>query len=138
MGNPATGGCNCGAVRYQLTGAPLMTVACHCENCRRQSGSAFSVNLVYSADAIQMEGAVSTYVDSATESGNPMNRDFCGACGSPVRSRSSVGPPVAVIKAGTLDDGSPFAPSIHIWTSARLDWVTIPDDVAQFDRNIPA
>ena len=52
------GGCNCGAVRYRLTGKPMVVAVCHCSNCRRQSGSAFSVNVVLRDDAIGIVGEV--------------------------------------------------------------------------------
>lgn len=134
----ATGGCNCGSVRYKLTAEPFMTVACHCENCRRQSGTAFSVNLVLRADAVEIEGELLSYEDKATESGSPIIRGFCGSCGSPVKSWSSSGPQVVVIKAGTLDDPSPHAPTMHIWTSSKLAWVPIPEGMVQFEKNLPA
>lgn len=137
MDFPLAGGCNCGAVRYSLTEAPLAVVACHCENCRRQSGATFSVNLVMKADAIDITGTCRTFDDSATESGQPVHRDFCATCGSPIRSRPSASPQIEVIKAGTLDDPSPFAPTMHIWTSAKLDWVAIPEGMPQVERNMP-
>lgn len=137
MDSAIEGGCNCGAVRFRLTEPPLTVLACHCENCRRQSGSAYSVNLAVKAKAVEVEGPFSTFEDRSTESGHPVNRDFCGACGSPFRSRPSSGPPIVAIKAGTLDDPSFFPPAMHIWTSTKLDWVAIPHGLPQFERNLP-
>lgn len=137
MEDEIKGGCNCGAVRYKLTDAPLMVLACHCENCRRQSGAAYSVNLAMKSKAVEIVGDFATYEDRETESGNPVNRDFCGTCGSPIRSRPTSGPPVVAIKAGTLDDPSPFPPDLHIWTCTKIAWITIPDDLPQIERNLP-
>lgn len=138
MGTLLEGGCNCRAIRYRMSEMPMTVLACHCENCRRQSGAAFSINLVMKADAVEITGTCKTYEDTDTESGNPVYRDFCGDCGSPIRSRAKTSASIAVIKAGTLDNPSPFEPALHIWTCTKLDWVTIPQDAQQVERNLPA
>lgn len=137
MSDTFDGGCMCGAIRYRLTEAPLMVLACHCETCRKQSGAAYSVNLAMRSKAVEIEGEFKTFEDRATESGNPVERDFCGTCGSPIRSRPTSGPPVVAVKAGTLDDPAPFPPAMHIWTCSKLGWVTIPDGLPQIERNLP-
>lgn len=133
--NEIQGGCNCGAVRYQINREPAMVAICHCTNCRRQSGSAFSVNLIVPAAAMELSGALTTYTDHDTESGQPVLRQFCATCGSPICSLSSASPNIAIIKAGTADDPARFTPAIHVWTSTALPWVDIPADLPQFARN---
>lgn len=132
----ASGGCNCGAVRYRLSAPPVAVVACHCSNCRKQSGAAYSVNLIEKVDALSIEGPLTTFVDADTDSGQPVRREFCGACGSPICSRAGEGP-VLALKAGTLDDPSPYAPALHIWTASKLDWVAIPEGLPTFPGNPP-
>jgi hypothetical protein len=129
------GGCNCGAVRYRLADDPITVAVCHCANCRRQSGSAFSVNVIVAGDAMSLSGDLATYEDHDTESGQPVLRQFCAACGSPIRSLSAASPKVAIVKAGTADDPGRFTPAIHVWTSAALPWVEIPASLPQFPRN---
>lgn len=129
------GGCNCGAIRYRLTGDPLVVAICHCTNCRRQSGSAFSVNVVMRADAMAMTGNVATYEDADTESGSPVLRQYCAQCGSPIRSLSTAAPNIAIVKAGTADDPARFVPAMHVWTDTALPWVDIPAGLPQFPRN---
>ncbi len=129
------GGCNCGAVRYRLTSAPMAVAVCHCANCRRQSGSAFSVNVVVRGDAMHVSGDLTTWEDPDTETGQPVLRQFCATCGSPIRSLSVASPRVAIVKAGTADDPGQFAPAIHVWTSSALPWVEIPAGLPQFPRN---
>lgn len=129
------GGCNCGAVRYRLSGDPITVAVCHCANCRRQSGSAFSVNLVVAASAMTLSGELTTYEDHDTESGQPVQRQFCATCGSPIRSITAASSKVAIVKAGTADDPGRFTPTIHVWTSTALPWVEIPAGLPQFPRN---
>lgn len=131
-----SGGCNCGAIRYTIASKPLAVAVCHCSNCRRQSGSAFSVNIVVPAATMEVEGEVATYEDSDTESGSPVLRQYCADCGSPIRSMTGAQPKIAIVKAGTADDPSQFTPSIHVWTQSALPWVTIPEGLPRFERNV--
>ena len=128
------GGCNCGQVRYSIDAQPVAVAQCHCSNCRRQSGSAFSVNLVVPKDAVTTSGELACYVDGDTQSGNPVNRLFCPRCGSPILSELTANPMVAV-KAGTLDDPAPFALGISLWNSTRLPWVEVVEGIPCFERN---
>ncbi|SEH19320.1 Uncharacterized conserved protein [Sphingopyxis sp. YR583] len=134
--NKIEGGCNCGAVRYRLSDNPITVAVCHCANCRRQSGSAFSVNVVVAADAMKLTGDLTTHEDHDTESGQPVLRQFCATCGSPIRSLSAASPKVAIVKAGTADDPTRFVPAIHVWTATALPWVEIPASLPQFPRNL--
>ena len=126
------GACNCGAVRYTITAPPLSVMACHCTSCRRQSGSAFSVNLIIRTEDMAVEGTMASWEDRDTSSGAPLSREFCGTCGSPIRSVPSVSPQFLAVKAGTLVEPDRFAPSMHIWTSSALPWVVIPADLPRF------
>lgn len=133
-GERLTGRCNCGAVRYVLARAPLTVVACHCTSCRYQSGAAFSVNLLVRADSMSVDGDLARWIDHDTESGEPLSREFCARCGSPIRSIPSATPKFIAVKAGTLEDATGLAPAMHIWTRSRLEWVEIPDTMPQFER----
>lgn len=129
------GGCNCGAVRYRAEGEPIVVAQCHCSNCRKQSGSAFSVNLLFKKDAVSHDGDLTVYEDKDTFSGNPVLRKFCGRCGSPIFSETTDGRGMLVVKAGTLDDPAPFAPGVSIWTATALPWVTLPEGQMKFEQN---
>lgn len=129
-----TGRCNCGGARYKIAGAPVAVVACHCRNCQRQSGTAYSVNLIVAAASLTIEGNLSRYEDVKTESGKPVLREFCHRCGSPIRSIASANPTLVAMKAGTLDDPSDFAPSLHIWTCEMVNWVAVPEGLPRFPK----
>lgn len=133
-GQTLNGGCNCGQVRYALTLPPLAVAACHCTSCRRQSGAAYSVNLIVRADAMVVRGALAAWTDPDTESGMPVLRQFCATCGSPIRSLVASAPKIIAVKAGTLDGPGPFEPTVHVWTRSALPWVVIPTDVPRFAK----
>lgn len=131
---PLTGGCNCGAIRYVIASAPVAVAACHCTRCRRQSGAAFSVNLLVRTNDMTLEGELAAFEERDTESGMPLMREFCAGCGSPIRSVPSSSPKFVAVKAGTLDDPGPFAPAIHIWTRSKLPWVEIPQGLPSYPQ----
>ena len=98
-------------------------------------GQRLSVNVVVRDDAMHVSGDLTTWEDSDTESGQPVLRQFCATCGSPIRSLSAASPKVAIVKAGTADDPGQFIPAIHVWTSSALPWVEIPAGLPRFPRN---
>ena len=129
------GGCNCGAIRYKIEGNPVVVAQCHCKNCQRQSGSAFSVNLMVPVAGVTTTGELTTYEDRDTRSGNPVHRRFCGKCGSPIFSDLAEGNGMTIVKAGTLDDPTPFAPVVSVWTSTKMPWIELPEGQRGFPEN---
>lgn len=117
-----TGGCNCRQLRYEIKGEPGMVLACHCLNCQRQGGAAFSVNLIVTEEQLTLHGEPKIYVDKDTDSGNFAYRHFCPNCGSPILTTSDLFPHIRVIKAGTLDEREGFAPQAVCWTDTAFDW----------------
>jgi len=132
-----TGGCLCGQVRYTLGGAPLATALCHCSNCQRQSGAAFSVNLLVQDSQIEISGRLAAFED-AGESGGKVQRRFCPQCGSPVISSLASAPGLAALKAGTLDDTSWIRPAMQVWCGSKQDWLVLDPALPAFPKNPPA
>jgi hypothetical protein len=128
------GGCLCGAVRYRVVGPPVAVSICHCSNCQRNSGSAFSLNAIFPKEALTVTGAPKSYIDSG-DTGAGVERTFCGTCGTPIESRSIMSSVAhAVIKAGTFDDPSGFVPDSEIYCSSALPWVPRGEGRACFDK----
>jgi hypothetical protein len=122
-----TGGCLCGAVRYQTQWPPLMLGVCHCRHCQRQAGTAFSVVAAVPRVTLECSGALTAYEDGS-DAGRPVFRKFCGTCGSPVFTETpdAEAQGMVFIKAGTLDEVKDLAPTVHFWTSSAQHWVAIP------------
>ena len=121
-----TGGCLCGAVRYELSTDPMMCVACHCKNCQRQAGSILSVIIGVPKGSVETTGELKTYNDTG-DSGSTVKRQFCPECGSPVFSIVAHPPGMMFVKAGTLDDTSGLNPSFHCYTKSKQAWVDVSD-----------
>ena len=131
-----TGQCLCGEVCYTLTGEPIATAVCHCKNCQRQSGSAFSLVVIARSSKVAIVGGLKTYLDTA-ESGAVLERCFCPECGSALFSRQPATPGITVLKAGTFDDTAWLQPQLHIWCNSAQSWVDIPQNLPHFPRNGP-
>ena len=116
------GGCLCGAVRYRVVGNPVAVSICHCVNCQRNSGSAFSVNVIFPKEALTMTGRPSIFIDKG-DTGAGVERVFCGNCGTPLESRSIMSSVAhAVIKAGTFDNPSVFIPDSEMYCKSAMPW----------------
>ncbi|QIG50318.1 GFA family protein [Nordella sp. HKS 07] len=129
-----TGGCQCGAVRYEFAGEPLALYACHCIECRRQSASAFGMSFVVPRAGFRLTKGKTTVWTRRADSGRHVHCFFCPNCGSRLwHEREGVSEAVT-IKAGSLDEPVDMARAIHIWTSRKLPGMTIPEGVVQFPQ----
>lgn len=130
------GSCLCGKVRYSSTAEePAMMVVCHCPDCQRQSGSAYSTNVLVPTASISFEGdSRSQYVVNG-DSGLPVTRNFCRDCGSPLTTELEAFDNLAAVKAGTLDDSSWVKPTIQIWCNSAQPWGPIDDSIAKAPAN---
>jgi hypothetical protein len=131
MTPPLSGGCLCGAVRYQISSAVTELRACHCTACQKHSGAGGTVNaLVPSADVKFTQGKPKRFTMKA-DSGRTLHRYFCGDCGSPLYSQREIAPERMVIRAGTFDNPPPMKISAHIWTGSKRNWSHIDADATQ-------
>jgi hypothetical protein len=132
---PITGHCLCGRVSYSADAEPVVQAVCHCRDCQHQTGSPFTVFVGVPRDAFSVEGdTLASIATTGEDHSGETERNFCSACGSPVFSISALAPEVALIKAGSLDDGSWLAPAIEFFTSSAQPWSPHFDQAAQFER----
>jgi hypothetical protein len=128
------GGCLCGQVRYSANADPVFVGVCHCKHCQKQTGTAFSVLVGIPKSALAVVGRLKTFHDTG-DSGQPVNRNFCPECGSPIFSDATAIPSVAFIKAGTLDDTTWLDPKIHVYCDSKEQWTFISEGSRQFARS---
>ena len=122
------GGCQCGAVRYRIAGAPLVTALCHCSMCRRASAAPAVAWAMYRQEQIAfLKNSPALYRSSAQA-----QRGFCALCGTPVSFVSGLLPGLIDITIGSLDAPQALAPTLHYWDSERLPWLTFADDLPRF------
>ncbi len=130
-----SGRCLCGSITYELTGEVIATAVCHCDHCQRQSGGAFSVNLIAHDSQLSVTGDLATFEDRG-EHGDAVYvlRRFCGSCGSPIYSALVESDGVIAVKAGTLDQKADVLPTVEAWCEQKQPWVELPGMAVSMDR----
>ena len=113
-----TGGCLCGAVRFEVRAQPHRVGLCHCLDCRKQHGGPFNAFAVFPADQVVFSGeepASFTLPDRAPH-------HFCRRCGSPVCSREEGSDEIELFM-GSFDSVDLFTPTYELWTIRREQWL---------------
>jgi hypothetical protein len=122
------GRCLCQAIRYEFTGEPTLVVHCHCDSCRRQTGSAMATFVIVPKAALRfIRGQPKEFASSAG-----VWRSFCGECGSALYYRTEKRPDVVDLYAGTFDDASALAPQCHVHAAEQLPWFEVLDDLPRY------
>ena len=129
-----TGGCHCGAIRYEARGEALTHALCHCSDCRRHAGAPMVGWTMYPEAAVTItKGTPRIYASS--EHGR---RHFCPDCGTGLFYFNAVIlPGIVDIQSSTYDDPAAVPPHIHIQTAERLAWMTRLDALPEFERYPP-
>ena len=130
------GGCLCGNIRYKSEAEPLVTVLCNCINCQKLSGGAYSLNVVLPKGSLDIQGDMTTYVDTG-DSGQTLDRNFCARCGSPISSEPSAMDTITVLKAGTLDDTSWVRPVMEIYCDSAQEWTREHVEMVSHPKMMP-
>jgi hypothetical protein len=130
------GGCRCGACRYALAvREPPRVYACHCHQCQRWTGSAFSLQALVDETLLTATGPVVT-AEMRTADRLSVQR-VCGRCHARLFNTNTRRPGVAVVRAGTLDRSEELRCAAHIFTAHRQRWVAVPADVPSWPEAAP-
>lgn len=131
-----TGGCLCGAVRFQSKEAPVITRICWCRLCQYLGAGSGTVNVCFNTENFGITGVTRDY-SSIADSGNVMHRAFCPNCGTPMFSRAEARPHLIFIRAGTLDDPEMAQPAMAIWTAQAPSWGSIASGLPRIEGQPP-
>jgi hypothetical protein len=128
---PITGGCLCGAVRYEAAGAPAYMGFCYCADCRKASGSGFIPFMGFAAGAVKVSGPTLQFRSQGLR--GEAVRNSCPLCGGLVFGGGAHAEDSHNIYAGSLDDPSRFVPTVAIFAASRPDWAPMPPGLKVFD-----
>lgn len=130
QGFPMEGGCTCRAIRFRMETRPLFVHCCHCSWCQRETGTAFALNAMIEADRVTLLSGEVELVHTPSNSGKGQNIARCPICRVAVWSTySGSGDAIRFVRVGTLDEARRLPPDVHIFTSTKLPWVTLPPNV---------
>jgi hypothetical protein len=122
MINPITGGCACGAIRYQADAEPLMMLKCHCRDCQRITGGPYVPALIFPFSKFRVtRGAIQKYATEGQGGGHNM-RGFCPTCGSRLTGAESEAKGIVGVVASSLDDPGIFQAQLEIFVSDAQPW----------------
>jgi hypothetical protein len=131
---PFSGGCQCGAVRYEVSAEPIAVYLCHCRACQYESAGGPSVVVMVPRAAFKLSGTPKSHTVTA-DSGKPSTRNFCGKCGTPLFGAPATGGDIVMVRAGSMDDPSWLKPDATIWVSAAQPWAPIAEGLPTFEGN---
>jgi|SRR5580658_754194 hypothetical protein len=128
-----TGGCLCGALRYEAQGEPLYAGYCFCVDCRKASGSAFVPFMSFASSALRISGRTLRFVTRSAR-GSDAVRNSCPVCASLVFGGIVGQDTEHTIYAGSLDDAAFFKPNMAIFARDRPAWAVVPAGLKVYDR----
>ena len=129
----ADGGCACRRVRYRVKRAPIVVHCCHCTWCQRETGSAFAVNALVEAANVDLVAGEVEIIPTPSQSGKGQKIARCPTCQVAVWSHyAGSGDGFCFVRVGTLDEPARMPPEIHIFTSTKQPWVTLPEGAKVF------
>lgn len=123
MSEPITGGCNCGAVRFEVTEPFQSAVYCHCTRCQRRTGAAASANARVAQDGFRVVAGEDRLRSWKPETG--AEKFFCGDCGSALFSTS---PGAVGVRLGAIDGDPGIRPQARQFVAYAAAWEPLPDD----------
>jgi hypothetical protein len=129
-----TGGCHCGAIRYEVNGDPMVHTLCHCADCRRHSGAPMVGWTMYALAAVKVvRGQPKIYQSS--EHGR---RHFCADCGTGLfYTNENILPGIIDIQSSTYDDPNAVPAKMHIQVAERIGWMERAHELPTFERFPP-
>jgi hypothetical protein len=122
---PLTGGCLCGAVRFEVTEPPLGAGYCHCTRCQRRTGTASSIQAQVAPGSVRILSGEDLL--RAYEPADGLAKVFCSVCGSSLWSRRPNGD-VLSVRFGVFDRDPGIRPTYRQFVAYAATWEPIPDD----------
>ncbi len=132
MTGTMSGGCLCGAVRYEIDAAPLFAAHCSCRDCQKASGAGHATVFGVAEGAMALTGALQTFTCTG-DSGLPVTRHFCPTCGGRIFTSGDSAGPVRIVQAGSLDDPGRIVPAMAIYRKDAAPWDHLDPALPAFD-----
>ena len=126
-----TGGCYCGAIRYEVTGEPVNRTICHCDMCRGTTGAPCVAWFTVPASRFKLAGAAPTHFRSSAHA----TRTFCAVCGTQLTFADDASPGEIDVSTCSLQDPAAAAPTTQIYTDSRVAWFHCSDELPRCARS---
>lgn len=110
----------------------MMTYACHCKDCQKRTGSAFSMGMIVPISAITVSGTLSKW-ERISDDGSVNTRYSCSSCGNVIYGVASSASDIIKLQPGTLDETGDVNADAHIWTRNAQKWLLFPSDAIKYE-----
>lgn len=131
-----TAQCHCGDLVLRCDGEPRKISMCHCLDCQRRTGSAFSVAVFYDRQKVHITGSAD-FFQRISASGFPVDFKFCPRCGSNVFWEPARMPSLIGVGLGAFGSPDFPQPQQSVWTRDKHRWLALPPEMAAYDLNPP-
>jgi hypothetical protein len=137
MTKPYTGGCACGAIRYETSSEPIAENHCQCHDCQKRSGTGHGSYLTFAQRAAMTITGEAKSWRVAGDSGSDKHYTFCPICGTPVYVTFVAAPEMIALHAASLDDPGQFNPALVTYAIRGHAWDTVDPSLHNFKRMPP-
>lgn len=134
MNTPIQGACHCNLVKFEINGEPKLVVNCHCDDCKKRNGSAYSTYMAVQQNELNIlsgEDKISGYTIE-----NIGEKHFCANCGSPLYNNNYRYPGLYMIFYGALKNSESLTPSFNVFCESKHKWVDNVTDIQSFQGPI--
>lgn len=126
-----TGGCRCGEIQYEISGAPKFQVQCQCTECQRLTGAGHAAIMIFPKESFSLSGTPKTY-GYETDEKHVVTHHFCGECGAPLFNLNSHYDNAVYVLVGSLNDPSVFAPERIVFSKSGHKWDRLDPELPGF------
>jgi len=130
-----TGGCACGTIRFECSGAPMHMSNCHCRDCQRATGGPYFPSATFNTETFTILQGAPKWYETRSDGGDVVGRAFCEECGSPMFFLNIAKPDLYAICASAFDDPAFYKPTHEIYTSSAQHWTVRDETIPQYERS---
>ena len=134
MNTPITGGCLCGAVRFECNAEPVLMLKCHCRDCQRLTGGPYVPVVVFPHSAFRVTCGRIQYFATESEKGGQNLRGFCATCGGRLTGAESAERGIIGVVAASLDDPGIFKAKFEMFTADAQPWDALEPQLPHFSQ----
>ncbi|WP_442969840.1 GFA family protein [Roseibium sp. Sym1] len=127
-----SGKCLCGAIGYDADGPPVVVAQCHCEECRRLSGTGHSIGAMFPAKAVRIHGDLHEYRYTSAK-GSKVTKASCATCGSPIYGTNTRSPDYLTLTLGSMDEAAGLEVQVVVFERDKPHWDQLPEDTVCFE-----
>jgi hypothetical protein len=131
-GQTFSGSCLCGSVAYEIEGEVMRFYHCHCQRCRKASGTGHATNIIIKPSKVRWTAGEALLKQYKVPEAKRFSTNFCSSCGS-LMPRIAPDMSIGVIPAGTLDADPGILPEARIFGGSRSSWSCDNSDLPVYE-----